>query len=344
MQEFKRFGTWAVAAVLSFSLQAQISIGRTNMPKAGDSMRYSIASPTALAKGWEKQVGASQTWDFSALSGQNQTLVEYKSSLQTPYAFYFFGQIGLKTADSLGAGPIQFQNVYSFYSVSNSAFRAEGIGYSFSGFPLAANYEDEDEIYQFPLEYGDQDTSTFRFVFEVPGNAFRLVQQGVRMNYVVGYGSLKLPGYTANDALLVKSVIFETDTLTTQFGQIPLPRNQVSFKWLTADQRLPVLEISGTPNGQSGFTATQIRYYNPSAAWVNEAVLSAQFAYPNPSSGIVMVDAMTALHEIELWSMTGQRLAQWPAGTRQLDLSQWASGLYLLKCRGVQQQICLQAQ
>jgi hypothetical protein len=344
MQEFKRFGAWVAAAVLSVSLQAQISIGRTNMPKAGDSMRYSTALPTALAKGWEKQVGASQTWDFSSLSGQAQTLVEYKSSLQTPYAFYFFGQIGLKTADSLGAGPIQFQNVYSFYSVSNSAFRAEGIGYSFSGFPLAANYEDEDEIYQFPLEYGDQDTSTFRFVFEVPGNAFRLVQQGVRMNYVVGYGSLKLPGYTANDALLVKSVIFETDTLTTQFGQIPLPRNQVSFKWLSADQRLPVLEISGTPTGSSGFTATQVRYFNAQAAHVQSLQRSAAWAYPNPTAGEIVLEALSPEHSVELWTLSGQRLAEWPAGTCRVDLAKFQPGLYLLKCGDRQQQISLQLQ
>ena len=344
MQEIKRFGAWAVGAVLSFSLQAQLSIGRTNMPKAGDSMRYSTALPTALPSGWSSKVGASQIWDFSTFSQQSQSLVEYKSSLQTPYAFYFFGQIGLKTADSLGAGPIQFQNIYNFYSVSNSAFRAEGIGYSFSGFPLAANYEDEDEIYQFPLEYGDKDTSTFRFVFEVPGNAFRLVQEGVRMNDVAGYGTIKLPGYASTNALLVKSNIIETDTLTTQFGQIPLPRNQVTFKWLTADQRLPVLEISGTPTGPGGFTATQIRYYNPNAAAVALVPSSLTLAYPNPSSGTISLGSMAILHEPEIWSMAGQCLAKWPMGTRQLDLSQWASGLYLLKCGGVQQQICLLGQ
>ena len=344
MQKLKRLVVGSIAAVLSFSLQAQLSIGRTNMPKAGDSMRYSTAVPTALPSGWQSKVGASQIWDFSVFSQQSQSLVEYKSSLQTPYAFYFFGQIGLKTADSLGAGPIQFQNVYSFYSVSNSAFRAEGIGYSFSGFPLAANYVDEDEIFQFPLEFGDKDTSTFRFVFEVPGNAFRLVQQGVRMNDVVAYGTIKLPGYASTNALLVKSKVIETDTLTTQFGQIPLPRNQISYKWLTADQRLPVLEISGTPTGPTGFTATQVRYYNPNAAAVSEMPTWTNWAYPNPSSGIVMLDSKATLHEIELWSMAGQKLAIWPAGTRQLDLNHWASGYYLLKCGSIQQQICLLAQ
>jgi hypothetical protein len=344
MQHLKRFSALAFAGILSLSLQAQLSIGRANMPKAGDSLRYSTALPTALAKGWEKQVGASQTWDFGSLSSQAQTLVEYKSSLQTPYAFYFFGQIGLKTADSLGAGPIVFKNLYSFYSVSNSAFRAEGIGYSFSGFPLAANYEDEDEIYQFPLEYGDQDTSTFRFVFEVPGNAFRLVQQGIRMNYVVGYGSLKLPGYTANDALLVKSVIFETDTLTTQFGQIPLPRNQVSFKWLTDDLRLPALEISGTPTGPSGFTPTQVRYYDARATRVREPNNGHNGVYPNPTTGFLNLPTDSSRQPIELWNFAGQCLGQWPAGTRQLDLSHLASGVYGLKCGDSWQQICLQSQ
>ncbi|MFM1899275.1 MAG: hypothetical protein RL577_1515 [Bacteroidota bacterium] len=341
MQEFKRFAAGAIAAVVSFSLQAQLSIGRTHMPKAGDSLRYSTALPTALPANWQSQVGASQTWDFGSLSSQAQTLVEYKSSLQTPYAFYFFGQIGLKTADSLGAGPLVFKNIYSFYSVSNSAFRAEGIGYSFSGFPLAANYVDEDEIYQFPLEYGDRDTSTFRFVFEVPGNAFRLVQQGVRQNAVLGYGSIKLPGYTSSNALLVRSTVLEVDTLTTQFGQVPIPRNQVSYKWLTDDQRLPVLEISGTPTGPRGFTPNQVRYYEPKMSGSTELPLYAMRVYPNPSTGIVNLPKTATGYKIELWSFSGQLLAQWPVGTERLDLSNYSSGLYLLKYAGYQQQINL---
>ncbi len=344
MQEFKRIGTWAVAAVLSFSLHAQLSIGRTNMPKAGDSLRYSSALPTALPSNWQSQMGATQSWDFSSLESQAQTLVEYKSSLQTPYAFYFFGQIGLKTADSLGAGPLVFKNIYSFYSVSNSAFRAEGIGYSFSGFPLAANYVDEDEIYQFPLEYGDRDTSTFRFVFEVPGNAFRLVQQGVRQNAVLGYGSIKLPGYTSSNALLVRSTVLETDTLTTQFGQVPIPRNQVSFKWLTDDQRLPVLEITGTPTGPRGFTPNQVRYFDARSARIQEVHSQGLGVYPNPTSGLVNIPDSQTMQEVEFWSLSGQVLARWPAGTRQLDLGQWESGFYLLKSGSRWQQICLQAQ
>lgn len=311
------------------------------MPKAGDSLRYATALPTALPSNWQSQIGASQSWDFSSLSSQAQSLVEYKSSLQTPYAFYFFGQIGLKTADSLGAGPLVFKNIYSFYSVSNSAFRAEGIGYSFSGFPLAANYADEDEIYQFPLEYGDRDTSTFRFVFEVPGNAFRLVQQGIRQNAVLGYGSVKLPGYTSSNALLVRSTVLEVDTLTTQFGQVPIPRNQISYKWLTDDQRLPVLEISGAPTGPNGFTPNQVRYYEPKVSGSIELALSEIRAYPNPSEGIVNIPEAAAGHGIELWSLSGQLLAQWPGGTKRLDLSHYHSGVYLLKFAGFQQQISL---
>ncbi|MFZ9969934.1 MAG: T9SS type A sorting domain-containing protein [Bacteroidia bacterium] len=330
MQGFRQYSFVVFLTVVASSLPAQISIGRTHMPKAGDSMRYSTDLPANLPAGWATKTGANQSWDFSGLQSQSQSLTEFKSSLQTPYAFYFFGQIGTKTADSLGAGPIKFQNIYSFYSVSNSAFRAEGIGYSFSGFPLAANYEDEDEIYQFPLEYGDKDTSTFRFVFEVPGNAFRLVQQGVRINEVLGYGSLVLPKYSTANALMVKTTILEVDTLTTQLGQIPIPRNQTSYKWLVTEVRLPVLEI-GAAAGQGGPPqAGQVRFYNPVNAGSENFNSTAKFkVYPNPTEGIVQVSLGQL--PITLWDLNGRQLAEWPAGTQTLDLSVFLPGVYRLQ-------------
>jgi len=229
------------------------------MPVSGDTIRYSSASPLGLNFN-ERQRGASQSWDFSSLKSNGQDIYQYLSANKTPYLFYFFNQIGLKTADSIGASVFTFKNIYSFYTKSSTVFKAEGLGYSVSGIPLASNYSDEDEIYQFPLSFNDSDVSTFRFVFTIPGQTnFSFVQAGKRTNVVDAWGSIKTPYKTYNSVIRVKTIMDEVDTLVTQFGKIPVPRKQVIYKWLATSERIPVLEITGTVTG-STFTATQIRY------------------------------------------------------------------------------------
>ena len=201
------------------------------------------------------------SWDFSAMTPQRQQLLNYLSATKTPYSFYFFGQIGQKTADTIGAGPITLTNVYSFYTNSSKVFKTEGIGYQYSGFPLASMYKDEDEIYQFPLNYGDKDTSTFNFKFSIPGDLFALVQDGTRYNDADGWGTIKTPFKEYTNVLRLRTYVDEIDTVTSQFGRFPLPRKTLSYKWLSLSERIPVMEVSGTVNAITGaFTPTQVRY------------------------------------------------------------------------------------
>jgi hypothetical protein len=241
-------------------LNAQITISSSSMPASGDTIRYATASPAKIGTTWMAR-GGSQSWDFSKLTATGQGLYEYKSANKTPYAFYFFGQIGQKTADSLGGGPILFKNIYSFYTKSTSVFKTEGLGYSYSGIPLASKYTDEDEIYQFPLQYNDSDVSTFRFVFSIPGQSlFSFVQAGKRTNVVDAWGSIKTPYKTYSDVIRVMTFIDEVDTLVTQFTKFPIERKQVSYKFLATSEKIPVLEVVGTLSAKGVFTPTIINY------------------------------------------------------------------------------------
>lgn len=251
--------------VLSFAFafsatNAQIKIESKHMPKANDTARLSLASPIGLPTGWQK-AGSAQNWDFSKIRNTGTQLRDYKSSSRTPYAFYFFNQIGEKVIDTLGAGPLVFTNIFNFYTKSNTVFKAEGLGYSTTGIPLASKYTDDDEIYQFPLEYNDSDVSTFRFKFEIPGQQFfTYIQQGKRTNVVDAYGSVTTPFKTYNNVLRVKTIMDQTDSLVTAIVKTPIPRPQVIYKWLSAQEVVPVLEIRGTrlPNGT--FTVTEVFY------------------------------------------------------------------------------------
>ena len=325
-----------VVSLFAIDLLAQPTITSSQMPKSGDTLRYSNALPTELPSNFETG-GANMSWDFSAMTPQRQQLLNYYSATKTPYSFYFFGQIGQKTADTIGAGPITLTNVYSFYTNSSKVFKAEGIGYQYSGFPLASMYKDEDEIYQFPLNYGDKDTSTFNFKFSIPGDLFALVQAGTRYNDADGWGTIKTPYKEYANVLRLRTYVDEIDTVTSQFGKFPLPRKTVSYKWLSLSERIPVMEVSGTVNPLTGaFTPNQVRYrdaYIPSLdAKDAEGVMPAAglSVYPNPVTDILQIEQ---LNGNERWRATDLAGASMPISWLApgiMDVRSWTPGVYTL--------------
>lgn len=271
----------------TFSAHAQITITQSAMPSGGDTIRYSSAGLSGLVLDLANK-GTNRTWDYSSLTPSGQDIYNYQSANRTPYLLYFFGQVGLKTADSLGINPIVLKNIYAFYTKNTTVFKQEGIGYSYQGIPLAARNIDDDEIYQFPLGYGDSDVSTFNFRFAIPGNIFTYVQAGVRTNIVDGWGSIKTPYKTYPNVLRVKTIVNGTDSLITQLAKIPVPRRQVIYKWLSADEKIPVLEMTGTEVGGI-FTPNQIRYRDQYRGLSNPLRPNAGFTV-NKTSGFVTVD------------------------------------------------------
>ena len=128
----------------------------------------------------------------------------------------------------------------------------------FSGVPSPSFFTDDDEIYQFPLEYNDFDSSTFRVNTGV-ANVFSFIQKGYRLNSVEGWGIVKTP-YGTFDCLKVKTSIHESDSIVISSIPLPsIPRVTIEYKWLAVEEKMPVFEVMGTELlGQ--FAITTIRY------------------------------------------------------------------------------------
>jgi Secretion system C-terminal sorting domain len=327
--------------------QTPITITSANMPGSGDTMRYSIVSPQGFSISF---TGANVFWNFDTIQSIGQDVYRYKSSLQTPYAFYFLGlnQYGLKVADTVGFGTFQFLDVYNFFKKTNTYFSAEGTGFKYQGIPLASQYSDDDEIYTFPLNYGDHDSTTYS-VTTALGATISYAQKGYRINDVDGWGTVKTP-YDSVKCIRVVSTSYGVDSINFNGFGFSFPNVQRSYKWLSLTEKIPVLEVSGTLfNGN--FNANQVRYrdvYQVPLTSLDETIVNENniYVFPNPAKEVLYIQNNSKSKiSISLYDMRGAvcfknesqnsineiKLNSLPTGVYQVVVSGVESGTIITK-------------
>ena len=242
-----------IAFVFSVKAYAQPSIGSSNMPQNGDTLRYTIAFPDSAVLTSFNNTGTNQNWQFGNLVPDRQGLAEYFASNQTPY------NVSNRTAelltDTLSLGAISLFDVYNFYNNSSSEYALDRRGFSipnpiplpppFNVIRQAPTFTDKDEVYQFPLSYLDRDSSTFDFNYSNTLAGIFVSSSGYRINEVEAWGSITTP-YGTFTCIKVKTDIVSYDTVsfgTTNFG---LNSHQREYKWLSPQLRYPVANLSGT--------------------------------------------------------------------------------------------------
>ncbi len=322
--------------------QSPISITSSNMPGQNDTIRYSTANPLSINVAI---TGANTTWNFDTLTATGQGLYEYKSAVLTPYAFYFLGlnKYGLKMTDSIGAGTFTFKEVYNFFKKTTADFQAEGIGFKYSGIPLAAYYTDPDEIYSFPLNFSDRDSSTFAFSLQL-GTGISYTQKGYRINQVDGWGQIKTPYGTANCLRLV-STTYSKDSINYNGIGFSFPNNQRSYKWLSATEKIPMLEVSGSYTANN-FVPGQARFRDKIKQFTGITVNTdnaISLPHPNPATGLVFLQSLQPIQAIEVLDLNGKLVYgekfNSPQKTLNINLSHLSNGVYFLKMIDLQQAI-----
>jgi len=278
----------AIISFIVINVNGQITITSSSMPGSGDTIRYSTSVPAGIVYA---PTGTNYFWDYSTLTMLRQDLYEYKAAMQTPYAFYFIGlnKYGLKMTDSIGVGTFQFKDVYNFFQKTSTVFKTEGIGFKYNNIPLAGYFSDDDELYQFPLNYSDRDSSNFAFSVSI-GTGISYSQRGYRINEVDGWGSIKTP-YDSVACLRLISTSYGIDSINFNGIGFSFPNIQRSYKWLSTTEKIPVLEISGQYQNNS-FNPTQVRYrdiYRSALGLESNNLENESVVYPNPSNGMFTV-------------------------------------------------------
>ncbi|MEM8524523.1 MAG: T9SS type A sorting domain-containing protein [Bacteroidota bacterium] len=251
--------TITLLLLCSFLNYAQIRITGDDMPSVNDTLRLSETFLDSTSAAIYQQSGANVEWNFEHLRPIRQSVKKYERAINTPYGFFFLGfnRYGVLQLDSLGVGQFQFREVYQYFKSDSREFRVEGIGLKFQGVPLPAYYSDEDEIYQFPLEFEDRDSSTFAFGINLPAlGSYESV--GYRINEVDAWGSIKTP-FGEFDCIRVVSDIVSTDSIGVAEFKIGIQNVRRSYKWLAKGVRVPILEIEGNFVAER-FIPTRVRY------------------------------------------------------------------------------------
>ncbi len=355
--------------VNSFLLKSQITITPNQMPVSGDTIRYSNATLSSL--GNYTLTGTNHIWHFDTLRPISQSIREFKSGLNTPY-FILFGitAYGEKTIDTvpipnipvLGLPTISITDVYNFYKKSPALlptkFVAEGLGLKLSGIPVPNTFSDEDELYFFPLNYGNRDSSTFRF--STISNTlipFRYIKQGYRITEADGWGTVTTPYGTAN-CLRVITTQYSIDTIKGTvtipgFGTQPFAfgfkNYQRSYQWLSLGEHIPFLEVSGTLNNTL-FTPTQVKYRDISRAIVGVKEENNNFhisVFPNPATNqfIILTPRNSDAVNVKILDLQGKTIIEKeliqnlePLNQHLIDVSSLAKGMYIVNISSTQGQ------
>lgn len=331
---------------LMLNAQSPISITSANMPNVGDTIRYSSASLNTL--GDYTVTGANYIWDYSALDSTGQGIRKFESALSTPYVFFGSSAYGEKIADSVGFPPFLFKNIYNFYKNKPAGFYVDGIGMTYSGFPIPNFYSKKDTLYKFPLNYQNRDSTVFKFKTLSTGTIPSYSKEGYRITEADGWGTVTTPYGTA-PCLRVVTTQYSQDSVkgSVPVGTFTVPLNigfpnyTRSYQWLTLTENIPYLEVSGQVIG-ANFTPTQVKYRDVIHSFVGikeESVSFALSVFPNPVTSELTI--ITTQHKqaltAELTDLQGKIVKTLVLGQNnefvnqhKMNVSGIAKGLYVL--------------
>jgi hypothetical protein len=338
-----------VSAILVQTAIAQTAadtITTQDMPVAGDTLRYSIASNTdPNAATLINDTGANMVWDFSYLVATGSGVDSYLTATQINayLGLLMPSAYGYKVLDSLSlpipGAPITLRDIYTLYKNSAANYQATGFVASISGIPAPFSYTTPDHVYNFPEAYGKaQDSNIYSLTISIPSTA-TIKRNGYRLTNTIGYGTVKTPYYsTAQNCILIKSETHEIDSVTLTAFPVPmgLPQNNIEFQWLIKGEHYPAVDIT-TPYPFAG-TITRItyrdfyHYFPPLSVSKPSPQYTMLTAYPVPSNDVVnlTIPADWKNYTVEVYDFQS-RLVQRYENQSKISLATLAAGNYLAR-------------
>ena len=321
--------------ICAVQANAQINYQFTNFCTVGDKVYKSNFNADPNVDFYV--TGANYNWDYSMLvySAQDSTL-NYQVS-QTPFAYQlFFNNIFLypnhfasfaqRGMDINNVPNLQISDRFDFFATSNSSLTKVGFGANINGLPASIRYDTLETIFQFPLSFGDVDSTRAYYLASVP--SLGTYGQWIRRSYEVdGWGTLQTP-YQTYDVIRVKTILKQRDTIYVdqfQFGTTFDQPDITILQWFSANEKFPVLEVSY----QSGFV---LQSWYLDQLHVGQRELETEInCYPNPANDFLIIDGLTHLNEynIKLLDAVGNQIHNCN-NCEQISLNGLHSGIYFV--------------
>jgi hypothetical protein len=335
------------------SANAQIVITSADMPVAGDTLRYSNASPLSTID--LTTTGPATHWHF-LIDPVSQAIDTYKKAYQVNPSFatsISLAANGYRVADSIPGlsfvvPNLSVRNVYSFFETltTPNAYATTFMAATFQyiiPFPitLPIHYTQPDAIYFFPLNYLREDSSDFELNFVISLASVGIKQKGYRKTKVDGWGEIMTPYFSApRNCIRIRSEIHEVDSVILDTVRFGIPRTTIEYKWLVNGEHYPAMWVTASDVG--GFEAvTSIKfrdYYRPEldstlSVTNYQSAPEAIAAYPTPAvNGIVTLNIPSGIvyYKAELFDVQSRLVGAYE-NERNIDISAFASGRYIAR-------------
>jgi PKD repeat protein len=251
-----------LAATISYG---QVTYTSAHYAQHGQEFTVSKASNFLLMN--FASTGADHSWNYANLNASSQTVSGFQNPNNAGYKLsWCLSHFYILNCNS------QFNNNFKLSTVLTEGFElmdyginnivehtnvnAQGVTNKMRGMtavvsnipiPLAIDYDDPDEIYQLPMNFGDSYNTTGAFELDLTSfglpMAYSMTTQ--RTTNVNGWGSLTTPAGVFPNVLKLKQVIQKTETIVFQGITIPIPTTTVSYQWFSTDYGIPVLQADG---------------------------------------------------------------------------------------------------
>lgn len=330
---------------LPFIAGAQITITDADFAVGDDTVIVSTSQDFMSVD--PTPAGPNQTWDFSGIniSGQRIDTLFAPSSLPFAYQIVYASPFEPDLQATYGRNDLNFDlgpltgfvdvgNIMAFHKVESSGLKHVGMGANVLGQDIPMSADTIETIFNLPMNYGDEDSSTFYAFVDIPSAAY--VEQYRKSEYnVEGWGTVITP-FGSFDALKVKYVYTQTDSVYSSqisFGQaIPRPET-TEYHWYANGQKIPVMkmvEIAGQ--------VTSIEYRDSDKILSAPEVAPAELVvYPNPAQETVRVPLSSNARSIELTDLNGRKVQSWnvtPGTVQEVNVSDVSRGMYILSVIG----------
>lgn len=307
--------TFLLSILLTINAFGQISITSSDMPVPGDTLRSSIAFN--MDEFDFSRTGPDYNWNFSTLIPIEQRIDSFITVLETPVTFwpFFLTSANLVTKfnpASLLPG-LPSAEAYRFLQNNATSYTDAGYGIIFEGTPLPLKFAQADEVYRFPMTYGQSWNGEAGLEIGLPDLGYLMIERS-RENEIDGWGSLTTP-FGTFEVLRYRSVVDEFDSVYIEEGGIGqgIQRNYTEYHWLAKESGIPLLQVS--IDEQLGSTAI----YRDSARFITVG-LNAQFAernkltvYPNPTSNLFTISHQAkagSQAELSIYDLQGMLVAR----------------------------------